>query len=140
MRDYSSFFYLLLNHLDSSFPHCDVPIAAMLLDENDNVVSISHNTRELNDSVLEHAEINVILDASKKLGRWNLSDLTLLVTLNPCSMCEEIIKQAKIKKVVYLLDKPSYKKEYYKTEFLKFDSDLAVIYKVKLSAFFKEKR
>lgn len=140
MKDYSSFFSLLLSVIDSSYQHCDVPIAAMLVDENDNVISIKHNTREVNCSVLGHAEINTIIDASKKLGRWNLSDLTLLVTLKPCSMCEEIIKQSRIKKVIYLLDKPSFKREYYKTEFIKYDSDLALIYKEKLSSFFKEKR
>lgn len=140
MKDYSSFFSLLLENIDSSYPHCDVPIAAMLVDENDSVVSIKHNTRETNNSILGHAEINAIIDASKKLGRWNLSDLTLLVTLKPCSMCQEIIKQSRIKKVIYLLDKPDFKREYYKTEFLKFDSGLAVIYKEKLSSFFKEKR
>lgn len=134
------FFSLLIDECNSSYQHSDVPIAAMLIDENDNVVALSHNTRELNNSIIEHAEVNVILEASKKLGRWNLSDLTLLVTLKPCSMCQEIIKQARIRHVYYLLDKPAYKKEYDKTVFVNYESSLANVYREKLSSFFKEKR
>ncbi len=140
MKDYSYFFSLLLNECDSSYQHSDVPIAAMLIDDNDNIVSIAHNTREINHNVLEHAEINAIINASKKLERWNLSDLTLLVTLKPCSMCESIIKQSRIRKVIYLLDKPDFKKEFDNTDFLLFESDLSRSYKDKLSSFFKEKR
>ena len=140
MKDSSYFFSLLLKELDSSYAHCDVPIAALLVDQNDNVISISHNTRELNNNVLEHAEVNVIVDACSKLSRWNLSDLTMYVTLKPCSMCESIIKQARINRVYYLLDKPSFKKEYDKTEFILDNNFLSIEYKEKLSSFFQEKR
>ena len=138
--DFIYFFSLLLKDIDSSYPHYDVPISALLVDQNNNVVSLKHNTRELNHSVIEHAEVNVILDASKKLGRWNLSDLTMFVTLKPCSMCQSIIKQSRIKKVYYLLDKPDFKKEFEGTEFQIIDSPLSLEYRDKLSAFFKEKR
>ena len=83
----------------------------------------------------------MIKEASKILERWNLSDCELYVTLKPCSMCSEIIKQSRILKVYYLLDKLDYKKEFSKSKFLKFESkENEQMYSKILSDFFKDKR
>lgn len=99
----------------------DVPIGA-IIKKNDEVIAVSYNTREKNQNVLGHAEINAIVEAQKKLKNWNLNGCELYVTLKPCSMCLEVIKQARIDKVYYLLDKPSFKKEYDKTVLEKIDN------------------
>ena len=61
----------------------------------------------------------VIKKASRKLKDWRLDSCELYVTLKPCSICENAIKQSRIKNVYYLLDKPEEKKEYYKTNIVK---------------------
>ena len=117
----------------------DVPIGALIV-LNDEIISYGYNTREKDHSILGHAEINAIEQATKKLKRWNLSDCELYVSLEPCSMCKEIIKQTKLKKVYYLLSKPDFKKEYDKTQFIKLESNNEQTYASVLSEFFKKKR
>ena len=126
----------------ASYQHGDVPIGAVIV-KNGEILVKSHNTRENNHQIIGHAEINAILEASKLLKRWNLSDCELYVTLKPCSMCEEVIKQSRISKVVYLLEKLDYKKEYSKTIFKKSDInsiESEQMYHTLLSSFFQEKR
>ena len=101
-----------------SYQQSDVPIGAIIV-KNGEIIAKSHNTREMDKSILGHAEINAILSASKLLNCWNLSDCELYVTLKPCSMCMEVIKQSRIGKIYYLLDKLDYKKEFTKSEFIK---------------------
>ena len=109
--------------------------------ENGKILAKGHNTREFNHDILGHAEINVIREASKILKRWNLADCELYVTLKPCSMCTEIIKQSRILKVFYLLDKLDYKKEFSKSEFFKIESSKnEQMYHKMISDFFKDKR
>ena len=123
-----------------SYQKGDVPIGAVIV-QNGRIIAKGHNTRENNHDILGHAEINVIKEASKILERWNLSDCELYVTLKPCSMCSEIIKQSRILKVYYLLDKLDYKKEFSKSKFLKFESkENEQMYSKILSDFFKDKR
>lgn len=78
----------------------DVPVGAIIV-ENNKILAKSHNTREKKHMITRHAEINVIEKACKKKKTWHLTDCTLYVTLEPCPMCLEVIKQARIKKVIY---------------------------------------
>ena len=118
----------------------DVPIGAIIV-KNDNIIAEGVNTRQKDQNILGHAEINAILQAQKTINNWNLSDCDLYVTLKPCSMCMEIIKQSRLKTVYYLLDKPSYKKEFYKTEMKEIDNlEIKEMYAKKLSEFFKKMR
>ena len=91
--------------------------------------------------VTAHAEILCIRESAKKLKRWNLSDCDLYVTLKPCNMCMEIIKQSRIKTVYYLLDKLDYKHEFSKTniEQIKCEEDIDT-YQQLLSDFFQNMR
>lgn len=131
---------ICLDEARISYQQSDVPIGAILV-KNGEIIAKSHNTRELDNSILGHAEINVILEASKVLNRWNLSDCELYVTLKPCSMCMEVIKQSRIRKIYYLLDKPDYKKEFTKSEFIKINENKSEqMYQKMLSDFFKDKR
>ena len=112
----SSYIDVCIEEAKLSYQQGDVPIGAVIV-QNGKILAKGHNTREFNHDVLGHAEINVIREASKILKRWNLADCELYVTLKPCSMCTEIIKQSRILKVFYLLDKLDYKKEFSKSEF-----------------------
>lgn len=116
----------------------DVPIGALII-RNKEVIGSGFNTREKGQNVLGHAEINAIIDAQKNLGNWNLYGCVLYVTLKPCSMCMEVIKQARIDKVYYILDKYDSKKEYDKTEIIKMNVDEEEILMI-LRDFFKKLR
>ena len=80
----------------------DVPVGAILVRrETGEILARGHNTREICKTVLGHAEINAISEASSSIGDWRLSDCTLYVTLEPCPMCTGAILHARIPRVVY---------------------------------------
>lgn len=118
----------------------EVPVSAILI-HNNSIIAADYNHREQKKQVTAHAEILVIHKASRKLKRWNLSDCDLYVTLKPCSMCAEVIKQSRIKNVYYLLNKPDFKHEYSKTNFSEFvlENDRNT-YQQLLSSFFRNMR
>jgi tRNA(adenine34) deaminase len=118
----------------------EVPIGAIIV-YNDKIIAKSYNLREKKHDIMAHAEILVIKKAAKYLKRWNLSDCKLYVTLKPCSMCESVINQSRIKNVFYLCEKPSFKKEYYRSEFIHENiARLSEEYKGILKSFFAHKR
>ena len=116
----------------------EVPISAIIVKDG-KIISKAFNKRIKNNNVLDHAEIMAIRKAEKKLKDWRLFDCDLYVTLKPCSMCETIIKQARIKNVYYLLEKLNSKKEYNKTNFIKISENEQMYYSI-LQDFFKKKR
>jgi len=118
----------------------DIPVGALIV-RNNEIIGIGYNTREKKQSIIGHAEINAILNASGKISNWNLSDCEMYVTLKPCNMCQEVIKQSRLKNVYYLLDKPSNKKEYSSVNFKKVELKLQETeYNEILSAFFTKLR
>ncbi len=118
----------------------EVPIGAIIV-QNGKIIAKSYNLREKRHDITAHAEILAIKKASKKLKRWNLSDCCLYVTLKPCSMCNSIINQSRIKNVYYLYEKLDYKKEYNKTLYQYCEQDqLSDSYGELLSSFFARKR
>ena len=78
----------------------EVPVGAVIV-FNNKIIARGHNTRELSQSVLGHAEINAIKKASKKIGSWRLEDCDIYVTLEPCSMCSGAIIQSRIKNLYF---------------------------------------
>ena len=134
-----NYFDVCIEEAKKSLDTGDVPIGAILVKDK-KIIAFGHNTREKEHNILGHAEINVIKDASKILSRWNLADCELYVTLEPCSMCKEVIKQARIKKVYYLLTKLSFKKEYDRTNFEKIGEENELMYAKILADFFKKFR
>lgn len=133
-------FNILMENTNKSLENNDVPVGAVIVKDG-NVLAFGYNTREKDQNVLGHAEINAILEAQKILNNWNLSGCDLYVTLVPCSMCLEIIKQSRIDNIYYLLDKPASKKEFYKTKMQKInDASYENKYADILSDFFKKLR
>ena len=102
----------------------NVPIGAIIVKDG-QIIGEGYNTREKNNDVMGHAEINAIKDASKKLNNWNLQGSVMYVTLKPCSMCLSVIRESRIDFVYYLLDKPEKKFEYSKTAIHNFDDENA---------------
>ena len=78
----------------------EIPIGAVLVCEGE-VIASAHNMRETWQDGTAHAEIIVIQEACKKLGRWRLSGCSLYVTVEPCPMCSGAIVNSRIDTVVY---------------------------------------
>lgn len=78
----------------------EIPVGAVIVC-NDKIIARGHNLRDSSKIVTKHAEIIAIEKANKKLNNWRLVECTLYTTLEPCSMCKEVIKESKIKKVVF---------------------------------------
>jgi tRNA(adenine34) deaminase len=78
----------------------EVPIAALIVHDN-QVLAQAHNYRELWQDPTAHAEIIAIRAAAAALGTWRLTDTTLYVTLEPCSMCIGAIILARVSRVVF---------------------------------------
>lgn len=102
----------------------DVPIGAIIVKDG-KIIGEGYNTREKNNDVMGHAEINAIKDASKNLNNWNLQGSVMYVTLKPCSMCLGVIRESRVDFVYYLLDKPEKKFEYSRTAIHNFDDENA---------------
>ena len=86
--------------IDKAIKEDEVPIAAIIIKEN-KIISKAYNKVNKTKNILDHAEILAIKKASKKLNNWRLNDCELYVTLEPCSMCKEIIKKTRLKKVYF---------------------------------------
>lgn len=131
---------LLIKLANKAYQKGEIPVSAVLI-QNQKIVSKKYNLKEKTKDITAHAEILCIRAAAKKLKGWNLSDCDLYVTLKPCNMCMEIIKQSRIKNVYYLLDKLDYKHEFTKTNIQKIESKNDInTYQQLLSDFFQNKR
>lgn len=131
---------LLIKLATKAYQKGEIPVSAVLV-QNQKIVSKKYNLKEKTKDITAHAEILCIRDAAKKLKSWNLSACDLYVTLKPCNMCMEIIKQSRIKNVYYLLDKLDYKHEFTKTNIQKIESKKDInTYQQLLSDFFQNKR
>ena len=78
----------------------EVPIAAVVV-RGDQILAQAHNYRELWQDPTAHAEIIAIRAAATTLGTWRLTDTTLYVTVEPCTMCIGAIILARIPRVVF---------------------------------------
>ena len=101
---------IILKEAKKSLHSDDVPVGAIIV-EKGKIIAKGHNTREKNKQITGHAEINAIEKAAKKKKTWHLTDCQLIVTLRPCKMCLEVIKQARISKVFYLIERDKKEKE-----------------------------
>ncbi|MFE1339835.1 tRNA adenosine(34) deaminase TadA [Streptomyces sp. NPDC058733] len=80
----------------------DVPVGALVLaPDGTSVLATGHNEREVTGDPTGHAEILAIRRAAERLGEWRLTGCTLVVTLEPCTMCAGAIVQSRVDRVVY---------------------------------------
>jgi tRNA(adenine34) deaminase len=80
--------------------HGDVPVGAVALLDG-RVVAARHNERELTGDPTAHAEILALSDAAAVVGSWRLSDVTLVVTLEPCPMCAGALIASRVHALVF---------------------------------------
>lgn len=79
----------------------DVPVGAVVLGPDGDVVARRHNERELRRDPVAHAELLAIQDAAAALGEWRLTGCTVVVTLEPCPMCAGALLAARVGRVVF---------------------------------------
>jgi len=79
----------------------DVPVGAVVLDHAGTIVARGRNRREADGDPTAHAEIVAIREAARAVGGWRLDGLTLVVTLEPCTMCAGAITAARLGRLVY---------------------------------------
>jgi tRNA(adenine34) deaminase len=96
---------LALTEAAAAMPQ-DIPVGAVILDETGTVVACGRNRREADHDPTAHAEIVAIRQAARALGRWRLTGLTLVVTLEPCPMCAGAVTAARLDRLVYGADDP----------------------------------
>lgn len=79
----------------------DVPIGAVVLDEELRVIGAGRNVREQDGDPTGHAEVVALRAAAYARGEWRLSGCTLVVTLEPCTMCAGAAVLSRVDRVVF---------------------------------------
>jgi tRNA(adenine34) deaminase len=79
----------------------DVPVGAVLVDGSGDILGLGHNERESAHDPTAHAEVLAIRAAARARRSWRLDDCSLVVTLEPCTMCAGAAVLARLRRVVY---------------------------------------
>lgn len=79
----------------------EIPVGAVVLDPSGEIIGTGHNDRERTGDPAGHAEIVAMRAAASVRGEWRLSGCTLVVTLEPCTMCAGASVQARVARLVY---------------------------------------
>ncbi|MCW2760734.1 MAG: deaminase [Marmoricola sp.] len=79
----------------------DVPIGAVVLSGSGDVLGAGHNVRERDGDPTGHAEIVALRAAAAALGQWRLTGCTLVVTLEPCTMCAGAAVLSRVDRIVF---------------------------------------
>lgn len=129
----------LLSLAKKAYLQNETPISAIIV-YNNKIISTAYNKRNKTQKTIDHAEIRAIIKANKRLKTWRLNKCTLYVTIEPCDMCKNVIKESRIERVYYLLPKLETKKIYNKTAFEQLSLSSQMLTKkdeyIKLNEFF----
>ena len=79
----------------------DVPVGAVVLDSAGTVIARAANRREADGDPTAHAELVALRAAAKVAGNWRLIGCTLVVTLEPCTMCAGAVTLARVDRLVF---------------------------------------
>jgi tRNA(adenine34) deaminase len=92
---------LALSEARAAADHDDVPVGAVLLDPSGATVAAAGNERQLAQDPTAHAELLALRRAAETLGSWRLTDHTLVVTLEPCTMCAGALVLARVSRLIF---------------------------------------
>lgn len=101
LSDHLWFMTMALEQADLAYRAQEVPVGAVLVSPNGDVLSKQYNLKESHFNPAAHAEILAVTEGAKKLQNWRLSDCTLYVTLEPCPMCLSALVQSRVKQCVF---------------------------------------
>ncbi|MBC7475537.1 MAG: nucleoside deaminase [Candidatus Sericytochromatia bacterium] len=91
---------LAIQQAETAYSIGEVPVGGLII-YNNQIIATAYNKKEINNNSLDHAEIILIGEASKKIDRWRLTDCIMYITLEPCPMCAGAIIQSRISKLVF---------------------------------------
>ena len=101
----SSFMSLAIQEAEKAFASNEVPVGAIIVHE-DKIIGKGRNRVIANQNVTSHAEIEAIIDASKKVQNYRLNNSTIYISLEPCHMCVKAIIDARIDEIVFAAPEP----------------------------------
>lgn len=130
----------LLNLAEKAYKKKETPVSAIIICK-DKIIAKAYNKRNKSNHTIAHAEILAIIKANKKIKSWRLNNCSMYVTIKPCDMCMNVIKESRISNVFYIVDRLEEKKQYNKTKFIQIEStDVKNKYLKKVKMFWKNKR
>jgi tRNA(adenine34) deaminase len=103
--DDSSYMRLAIHEAENAFANNEVPVGAIIVQE-DKIIGKGRNKVIANQNVTSHAEIEAIIDASKKVQNYRLNNSTIYISLEPCHMCVKAIVDARIDEIVFAAPEP----------------------------------
>ena len=101
MRDPETLMNQAITVAKGALVTADVPVGAIVIDPNGNLIGAGFNRREIDSDPSSHAEIVAMREAGKKLNNWRLDGCTVVVTLEPCAMCAGAIAQSRVKTLIF---------------------------------------
>lgn len=90
-----------LDEASKAFEKGEVPVGAVIVSENGDILSMAHNLCEAKNDPTAHAEILAIQKATKKIQSPRLLNCDIYITLEPCSMCATAISFARMRRVYF---------------------------------------
>jgi tRNA(adenine34) deaminase len=99
--DWDELMGFALDEARVALDHGDVPIGALVIGADGDVIARRHNEREASGDPTAHAEVLALRDAAAARGSWRLDDCTLVATLEPCPMCAGAAWASRISRVVF---------------------------------------
>jgi tRNA(adenine34) deaminase len=103
---HSTYMQAALDEARAALAAGEVPVGAVIVSPQGEVLARAHNLRETDQDPTAHAEILALREAGRRLGNWRLSGATLYVTLEPCPMCAAAIAMARVERVVFAAQDP----------------------------------
>ena len=98
---YAAWMRLALSEAAEAGSAGDVPVGAVVVRRGGEVLGRCHNAREAMGDPTAHAEVLALRAAARTLGQWRLTGATLVVTLEPCTMCAGAAVLARVDRVVF---------------------------------------
>ena len=103
---YDGWMRLALDEARAALPSGDVPVGAVVVGPDGAVLGRGRNVREAEGDPTGHAEVRALREAAAALGEWRLAGCTLVVTLEPCTMCAGALVLARVDRLVYGAEDP----------------------------------
>ncbi|HEY0902835.1 MAG TPA: nucleoside deaminase [Marmoricola sp.] len=101
MADWEAAMRRALEVAEEGLVSADVPVGAVLLDGDGTEVATGANTRERDGDPTGHAELNALRGGARERGAWRLTGCTLVVTLEPCTMCAGATVLSRVDRLVF---------------------------------------
>ena len=98
---YDAAMHAALDEARAALASDDVPIGAVVLGPDGTILGRGHNVRERDGDPTGHAELIAIRAAAGQVGEWRLTGCTLVVTLEPCTMCAGAVVLARLERLVF---------------------------------------